>query len=87
MSKYKTPPPATFTHAQSRVFMMTFGKYAGQELGQIAATTEGLAYLDWLRQAEWIQAASRAHVKNALDAFLNDPEMIRAVAALMKGRD
>lgn len=70
-------PKPTFQTA--KIFKLTFGKYAGQTLDEIAVTDAGLKYLDWLRGE-----VKTPRTRTMLSLYLDDPtisqDLINAMA-------
>lgn len=62
---------------------MPFGKHAGKTLDEIAATDEGLRYLDWLRGQDWFK--TKHDLFDAVEAYLTDPAIDRALDELVEG--
>jgi hypothetical protein len=67
------------TFEQAKRFVFPFGDYAGRTLDSIAATDEGLLYLDKIRG--W--PALIPKVKNAIDIYLSDPSIARELDSLL----
>jgi len=57
------------TFKEAKNFLMPIGIYAGKTIDKIAETNEGLKYLDWMREQNWIFG----NLKIALDIYLKDP--------------
>jgi uncharacterized protein (DUF3820 family) len=59
-------------------YVMPLGKYGGRTLDEIAATDEGLRYLDWLIGQEWLREPLKANLKAylALPAIARDLDRI-----------
>jgi uncharacterized protein (DUF3820 family) len=53
---------------EAAAFVMPLGKYRGKKLDDIAKTSEGLLYLDWLRGMR----TPRDQIDHALKAYLED---------------
>jgi uncharacterized protein (DUF3820 family) len=66
------------TFAESKKFIMPFGKYKGCKLDFIAKTDEGLRYLDWFYGEKGLP---REHpdVFEAIDAYMKDPTIAKEV--------
>lgn len=71
----------TTTYAQAAAFVMPFGKYKGQALDKIAATDEGLRYLDWMRGE-----ACAPHIRDIIGAYLDDPTISVELKKAMESR-
>jgi uncharacterized protein (DUF3820 family) len=54
-------------------YVMPLGKYGGRTLDEIAATDEGLRYLDWMIGQAWVRDPLRANLK----AYLSLPAIAR----------
>ena len=68
-------------------FVMSFGKFAGQSLDEVAGTDAGLRYLDWLLgeleagvRMGFTLGERRAKTLVALRLYLTDPAIAREVA-------
>ncbi len=59
-------------------FKLTFGKYKDQTLNQIAASDEGLRYLDW-----FVGEVKSPGIKTALKLFLDNQELSRRLEELL----
>lgn len=66
----------TFDEAAS--FRMPLGKHKGKMLDSIAASAEGLKYLDWLIGQDWLRDPLRA----AVWAYMGDESIQRELEAL-----
>jgi len=62
-------------------FKLTFGKYKGQTIDNVAETDEGLLYLDWLHDQ-----TQPSELKQALTTYLTDPAIARDLEDLVKDR-
>ena len=58
------------TFKESQDYVLTFGKYNGETLDQIAGSDEGLVYLDWL-----YGELPENQTRYALAAYLSDPSI------------
>lgn len=67
---------------------MTFGKYRGNTIDEIATDDEGLRYLDWLygEMSKDTQKGEKAHFFDALKTYMEDPSIKREVEALRDDR-
>jgi hypothetical protein len=82
------PRRATISFAEASSTRMTFGKHSGKTIDSIAVDDDGLRYLDWLRgeMANESQTGHKAHIFDALQAYLSDPSIAKEVENLPKQR-
>jgi len=78
-------PATATTYAEATRFVLTFGRYKGAALDDIARTDAGLLYLDWLR-GEYEKSKRDDATKRALCAYLDDPSIAKDVTTLAKLR-
>ncbi len=76
-------PALAMSYAESTRFVLTFGRYKGAALDDIARTDAGLLYLDWLR-GEYEKSKRDDAAKRALIAYLSDPSIARDVTSLAR---
>lgn len=60
---------------------MPFGKYRGLSLREIAESRDGLLYLDWIQDQEWVKPSLRKEIvkfcrekANEIDSLVEDGE-------------
>lgn len=58
----------TAVPVDSSKFVLSFGKFKGSSLGEIAEKENGLDYLDWMSEQPWIK--DRQGLSEALEGFL-----------------
>lgn len=59
-------------------FRLTFGRYNGQTLDEIAQSDEGLKWLDWM-----VGIAYSSDLKLALKIYLSQPDLQRRIDLLI----
>ena len=64
----------------AKKYTLFFGKYKGRTLDDIAASDEGLLYLDWLRGQRWFEGIPR----EAVEAYLRDITIQNEIVAAME---
>lgn len=67
------------TFETARNYKMQFGKHQGETLDEIAASDEGLKYLDWLAGSPNL----RDYVRTALVVYLADPSIKKELETLL----
>jgi hypothetical protein len=73
----------TFDEAANHV--LTFGKYKGMRIDDIAATDTGLKYLDWFRGTTGNPENDRfAHTRQAVGVYCDHPTIAREIAKLIE---
>jgi uncharacterized protein (DUF3820 family) len=60
---------------QARQFRMPFGKYSGKSLKEIVGYEDGVQYLDFIREKEYVTNMLRT----AIDLVLTMPEIQREI--------
>ena len=72
---------------EAKTCTLRFGMYEGNTLDQIAETSRGLKYLDWLReQQERDEGGQYPETYASICCYLDDPTIARALeSALRKG--
>ncbi len=68
------------TFDAAKVFRLPFGKYKGEKIDVVAATDEGLQYLDWLQGRKDIGGPLLA----ALNVYLSDTLIADALQGLLR---
>ena len=58
--------------------MLLYGKHEGKTLDMVAATDEGLRYLDWLR------GYAHGDLAEALNVYLDDPTIRKDLEELLE---
>lgn len=61
-------------------YVIPFGKYRDQSVGQIGGDDEGLLYLDWLVGQRWLKDETR----EAIQAYIQFPANADAVEAAVE---
>ncbi len=62
------------TFAESQDYRLPFGKHKGERIDDVAATDEGLKYLDWMNGLDDIRDQQ---LREALEAYLGDPTIAK----------
>jgi hypothetical protein len=70
------------TYAEAARFKLTFGRYKGAALDDIARSDAGLLYLDWLR-GEYDKSKPADATKSALCAYLDNPTIAKDLSRLV----
>lgn len=68
------------TFLEARDFKLTFGKYQGKTLDDVASTDAGLKYLDWLYGEKETETGA---VTDALRVYLADEAIARDLRRLV----
>lgn len=66
----------------TRDFRVPFGKYKGMTLDEISGDNEGLKYLDWLVDQDFVEEKFPT-LKEKIEAFLADPMIARDLNAAL----
>lgn len=72
----------------AKLYRIRFGKYAGKTLDEIATTTAGLLWLDWLR-GEMEGKGEKQHPEtwDALTSYLDNDTIAAELTAAQRRRD
>jgi hypothetical protein len=77
--------PATQPLIDDALARSPYPKHKGQTLDEIASTSEGLVYLDWL--IGWLgEQGIKSDFRNSLSRYLARPEISRAVDEAIETR-
>jgi uncharacterized protein (DUF3820 family) len=67
--------------SEAKEVRMPFGKYIGKTLDDIAITDEGLKYIDWLSDQDWL----RGSIKEAVAVYVKDATIAKDIAEFTEG--
>jgi hypothetical protein len=69
---------------EAKSYVLRFGKYRDYTLDEVATTTRGLLYLDWLRgELEKTEADRTRLTYRAVCAYLDDPTIQKELGEAM----
>jgi uncharacterized protein (DUF3820 family) len=68
----------TFDDAKN--FVLPFGKYKGKTLHDVGGDDEGLLYLDWVVDQQWLAPSTHLTIRT----YLKDPAISRDLDALLE---
>lgn len=68
------------TFAEASAFHLTFGKYEGETIDDVAATDDGLSYLDWMRDQAFMER--NPLLLEAINTYFDDPAIQKELDAL-----
>ena len=76
----------TYTFAEASAYRLSFGKYNGKSVDEIASTDEGLLWLDWFSGEVDKAGPSIALPAIAIRTYLADPTIAGDVERLVRER-
>lgn len=65
--------------SEAKEVVLSFGKYRGKTIDDVAATDDGLRYLDWLAGQDWVNGRT----EEALAEYLGNDAVKRDLETLL----
>lgn len=81
---------AAVTFDTAKNYRLNFGKHKGKTLNEVAFDNEGLTYLAWLMDQEWINNPVNKFQEELLDnlvTFTTDPRVVKDTKAAFANRE